>query len=76
MPTMADVLREEGVVQTDREDVLEILEVRFGNALSLTSYVQFCQRTIFVKRKTSFLLRMTHDASRMTYHSSFLILHS
>jgi hypothetical protein len=50
MPTIADVLREEGVVRTAREAVLEILEVRFGDVpLALKEDIQEISDPAFLK---------------------------
>ena len=50
MPTIADVLREEGIVRTDREAVLEILEVRFGDVpLALREDIQEISDPAFLK---------------------------
>lgn len=50
MPTIADVLREEGVVQNAREAVLEILEVRFGAVpLALKEDIQGISDPTFLK---------------------------
>ena len=50
MPTIADVLREEGVVRNAQEDVIEILDVRFGTVpLPLKEDIQEISDPVFLK---------------------------
>jgi hypothetical protein len=50
MPTIADVLREESMIQIVQENILEILEVRFGDVpLALREDVQGISDPAFLK---------------------------
>ena len=50
MPTIADVLREESMIQTVQENILEILEVRFGTVpLALREDIQEISDPVFLK---------------------------
>ena len=50
MPTIADVLREESMIQTVQENILEILEIRFGTVpLALKEEVQGISDPAFLK---------------------------